>query len=397
MKKIWLLILSLALIGTAVYFANKYLFYQFSLTRGIVPAINLPGKDIKQYLPQSSQLDFPLKIRRGFTIDIFSKLDGNLPRALSIDPGGNLLVSVTNKGKVLALPDSDKDGKADKIVEVISGLNKPHGIAFDRDMIYIAETDQVVRYSYNSSDFTLGVPEILFELPAGGRHFTRTIKVHNGKLYTSVGSSCDVCNESDWRRASILVSELDGTDLKTFAKGLRNSVFFNFDSSGNLWATEMGRDNLGDNLPPDELNIIEEGQDYGWPYCYGKGIRDSKFKPGEEANYCADTQAPAFEFPAHVAPLGLAFIDSENFPPSESGSLLVSYHGSWNSSIPVGYKIASLSVYANTISAVDDYISGWLQNGDSLGRPVDLVFDDAGELYVSDDKAGVVYIISRNK
>src|SRR3989304_6418491 len=164
----------------------------------------------------------------------------------------------------------------------MTGLDRPHGIAFDGGSIYVAETDKVIRASYNPETFSVGIPQKLFDLPGGGRHFTRTIRILDGKLYTSVGSSCDTCLEDSPLRASILVSNLDGSDLRVFAKGLRNTVFFTFDSSGNMWGTDMGRDFLGDNLPPDDVNLIEDGKDYGWPYCYGQKGRDSKLKPGEK-------------------------------------------------------------------------------------------------------------------
>jgi glucose/arabinose dehydrogenase len=394
MKKIWLLVLSVAFVATAYYFVTNYLFYDISL-RGVVPAIRLPGNDIKQYLPLSSQFTYPLRMPSGYTLDIFAELDGSLPRVLVFDPSGTLIVSSPRKGRVMALPDKNRDGKADEVVTVLSGLNQPHGIAFDGDYIYVAETDKVVRYTYNTSNNSVGLSEELFELPGGGRHFTRTIRIHDNRLYTSVGSSCDTCIETDWRRASILVSNLDGTDLKVFAKGLRNTVFFTFDNSGNMWGTDMGRDFLGDDLPPDELNIIEEGKDYGWPWCYGNRVRDSKFKPGEKPSYCTDTEPPVYSFQAHVAPLGLVFIDSNQFSASEQGNLIVAFHGSWNRSEPVGYEIRKLSIFAQNVTSEDVFVTGWLKDGDTLGRPVDLAFDEDGNLYISDDNAGLVYILSR--
>lgn len=193
----------------------------------------------------------------------------------------------------------------------------------------------------------------------------------------------------------MLISDLDGSNIQVYATGLRNSVFFAFDKSGRLWGTDMGRDNLGDNLPPDELNIISIGSDYGWPYCYGKNVRDSKFFSGEKVTYCAATQETAYDFPAHVAPLGLAFINSAMFSAADQGDLLVAFHGSWNSSTPVGYKIVKLSILGNSVVGMSDFLDGWLQANGVLGRPVDLVFDKAGALYISDDKAGVIYRLAK--
>ena len=393
MKKLiaWVTVLGILTLGP-LYFAK---------TRGIristlFPWLSFPRKSIKQYLPQGYQSNYPFRIPKGVQMRIFADLGSGLPRVMAFDPQGVLIVSLTNKGKVVALPDVDKNKSADEVIEVLSGLNRPHGLAFDGYKLYVAETNRVVRYDYSPADFSASNPEVVLELPSGGRHFTRTIRIYNNKLYTSVGSSCDVCLENDWRRASILVSDLDGSNLKTFASGLRNTVFFTFDSSGRMWGTEMGRDFLGDNLPPDELNIIEEGKDYGWPYCYGDKIRDTKFKTGEQTTYCLETQSPAYNFPAHVAPLGLTFIDSKLFGPQEQGNLLVDLHGSWNASNLVGYKIVKLSVFAGGTSEAKDFITGFLRDEEVLGRPVDLIFDEDGNLYISDDEAGLIYIIIRD-
>ena len=279
---------------------------------------------------------------------------------------------------------------------MLTNLNRPHGIAFNKGKIYIAETDKVTRYNYESENFVVNNREKLFSLPAGGRHFTRTIKILENKLYTSVGSSCDTCVESDSKRAAILVSELDGTNLRVFAKGLRNTVFFSFDQERRMWGNDMGRDFLGDDLPPDELNIFEAGRDYGWPYCYGDRIRDTKFKPGQNLDYCENTEGTTFDYPAHVSPLGLTFIDSVLFPESDQGNLLAALHGSWNRTVPVGYKIVKLIVNGDKVLGMEDFITGWLkENGDVLGRPVDLVFDKDGMLYISDDKAGLIYILTK--
>lgn len=394
MRKIWILILCLALIGVGYYVTVNYLFYSVSL-RGFVPAIKMPGKDVKQYLPQGTSILYGnFRIPRGSKFDIFADVDGNLPRVLAFDAQGNLLVTSTNKGKLLALPDKDKDGKADEVIEVLDNLNKPHGIDFNEGYLYLAETDKVSRYFYDSENYTARLDKVLFELPSGGRHFTRTIKIKDGLIYTSVGSSCDSCIEKDWRRAAILASDLEGNNLRVFASGLRNTVFFDFDDSGRLWGLDMGRDNLGDELPPDELNLIEEGKDYGWPWCYGNQKVDDKFASVEQRKDCFRTQAPVYEIPAHSAPLGLTFINS-SYMPYEQGNMLIAYHGSWNRSQPRGYEVVKLNFIGQNIAGSDTFISGWLKDSDILGRPVDLIFDGSGNLYVSDDYAGVIYILNK--
>jgi glucose/arabinose dehydrogenase len=389
MRKIWIVFFVVALVGTAGYFGKKYLFYEFS-RRVINPAIKLPGKDVRQYLPQNSTLSYPFIFDDSYILDTFADLGGDLPRGLALDPENTLIVSSTKAGKVYALPDKNADGKADEKIVVLDNLNRPHGLAFDGGMLYVAETDKVVKYFYEPETYQATSPQVLFSLPGGGRHFTRTIGINNGKLYTSVGSSCDVCEEQDYRRASILVSDLDGSDLKTYAKGLRNTVFFTFDTQGRMWGTDMGRDNLGDNIPPDEVNLIEEGKDYGWPYCYGDNIRDSKFKPGEAVSYCTTTQPPKYELQAHVAPLGITFANDEN--------IMVAEHGSWNRSSKVGYKVVKLKLFADNITGEEDFLAGWLSDkSEVLGRPVDLLINKDGNLFITDDYASLVYIYKKSQ
>nr|AKQ03199.1 L-sorbosone dehydrogenase [uncultured Microgenomates bacterium Rifle_16ft_4_minimus_37906] len=397
MRRILLIVfLILGLVGAGIYFTGKYQAWRLN-PKELFTNLTTPQKNIRQFLPQGQELSYPLTIAKGFGIGVFADLKGGMPRVLAFDPNGVLFASVPNKGKVVALPDKERDGSSDQTIDVLSGLNQPHGITFDADKLYVAESDKVVRYSYDPNSFSATNREVLFSLPGGGRHTTRTIRIFGDKLYTSVGSSCDTCIEDNSYRASVLVSDLNGSGLRVFAKGLRNTVFFTFDNQGRIWGTDMGRDFLGDNLPPDDVNLIEDGKDYGWPYCYGQKVRDSKFKPGEKLSYCTDTVPPKFELPAHVAPLGIAFIESALFPPGDQGSLLVALHGSWNSSTPVGYKIVKLSVFADDIGGMTDFVSGFLLDGkEVLGRPVDLIFNQQGLLFISDDKAGLIYILSKN-
>lgn len=327
----------------------------------ILPNLTSPRKDIKQYLPQGSQLGYPLKIPSGFRVDLFADLKGGRPEVFAFDSEGVLLVSIPNKGKVVALPDENNDGRADKVVDVLTGLKKPYGIAFDNDYLYVAEADKVTRHYYNPNDFSTSFSEILFEFPSGRKDPSKAVKIYGDKLYTSADSS-------------IFVSDLNGFNLKTFAKGLKNTAFFTFDSQGRIWGTDSGG----------ELNLIEEDKDYGWPYCYGNKVRDSSFKPREEV-YCVETESPKFNFSAATAPFGLTFIDSNFFGSGEQGNLLVA----------VDYKIIKLSVFAGRIGTSRDFISGFLQGQEILGNPTDLIFDESGKLYVSDNEAGLIYIIAK--
>lgn len=327
-----------------------------------------------------------------FKKDLFASDLGNA-RDLEFSPDQTLLVSIPASGKVLALVDKDQDNRAEKIKEVLSNLDKPHGISFFDNKLYIAEETQVSRYLWDEQNLDASLDKKLFSLPKGGRHVTRSIDFDkDGKMYVSIGSSCDVCIEAHPFLAAIIVASKDGENPTVFAKGLRNAVFITINPETNqLWGTEMGRDFLGDDLPPDEINIIKEGGDYGWPYCYGDKVRDLKF--GGDVS-CDKIELPFYKICAHCAPLGLTFINSAKFPENWQGDLLVSYHGSWNSSIPAGYKIVRLDLEGDKIIKEEDFITGFLEGSQVSGRPVDLIFDTNGDLYFSDDKLGAVYKVT---
>ncbi len=388
MKKYLLLsLLILAAVAFLIYFKFK----------GALPAV-LPPSLPTQSAQNNPQIknDLGLNIPPGFSIDIFAKGLDN-PRDLVFDDNGTLLASIPSKGKIVALPNKDKDGKADKIVDVLTNLNRPHGLAFFQGKLFVAQETQLARYNWDWQNLQANLDKPLFTLPKGGRHFTRTIAFKtDGTMYVSIGSSCDVCKEADPFLASIIKSDKDGASPQLFAKGLRNSVFIAVNNqSQKLWGTEMGRDFLGDNLPPDEINTLEDGKDYGWPNCYGNKTADTKFNPSATDQNCQNTQPPLYALCAHCAPLGLAFIKSDKFPKDWQGDLLVSLHGSWNSTKPVGYKIIKLHVENEKITGEEDFITGFLKGNQTIGRPVDLAFGPSGDLFISDDKAGVIYRVWR--
>ena len=406
-----------------------------------LPAIRTPfgspPKDITAFLPEDSpppqgtnETGLPLNLPPGFAISIFAK---NLPgaRVMRFDQFGNLWVSRTSEGAVTLL--EIQDGKVKDQNDVFTGLRKPHGLAFDPDrplLLYVAEENRIWRVTTYSDD----QGEQVMDLPAGGGHFTRSIAFGSAsadpagsgtasKLYVSVGSSCNVCREADERRAAILRVDPASRTSELFARGLRNAVFFAWDARGRMWATEMGRDWLGDDLPPDEINIVEGGgpsaalgvNDYGWPICYGKNVHDANF----DANVyvrdpCADARPSAIDIPAHSAPLGLAFIPPHSqWPEDYWGDLIVAYHGSWNRSQPTGYKVVRHRFDdQGAYQGVEDFITGWLRRSDGtpevgapsqgsaltpwevLGRPVDILVEPSGVAYISDDKAGVIYKVA---
>ncbi|KKS91641.1 MAG: L-sorbosone dehydrogenase [Parcubacteria group bacterium GW2011_GWC1_43_12] len=329
----------------------------------------------------------PLKIADGFSISIFAQ---NLKdaRDMAFDSMGNLWVSRPDEGVITLI--EIENGRAARQNDVLRNLNKPHGLAFDPDtpnLLYFAEENKISKIPLYSD----APPQKLVDLPSGGRHITRSLIFGADKrLYVSIGSSCDVCVESDKRRGTIYSMNPDGSDFKEFASGLRNSVFMALNpETEEIWATEMGRDFLGDNLPPDEINIIKSGKNYGWPYCYGQRIVDSRFEnTGEQI--CPATEKARLEIPAHSAPLGLAFSPlNSNWPKEYRNSLFVAYHGSWNRNEPADYKIARFSLNGGEQT---DFISGWLgSDGKVYGRPADILIADKGDAYISDDYSGKIY------
>jgi glucose/arabinose dehydrogenase len=400
MKKIKFLLFLFIILFFVLYFKL------YPLYKGVKPGY-LPSK-IK--ITSDEELKY-LKLPENFAIQIFAK-GVNGARVIKEDPAGNLIVSLTKEGKIVSLPDLNQDGRADKVIILLEGLQNPHGMEIkcwdvrrpQNCKLYVAETEKLVQYDLVFDEkekiYKPVNPEKILDLPKGGRHFTRTLLFlpypQDHKLLISVGSTCDVCFEKDERNGTILVYDFKTKESKIYAKGLRNSVFLTLHPvTGKVWATEMGRDWLGDNLPPDEINIIEEGKNYGWPICYGKNIHDDNFdKNVYIRNPCMEPfETPSYiDIPAHSSPLGLAFFPEEGWPEKYWHNLLVAYHGSWNRTVPTGYKIARyiLDSQGNYLGE-EDFITGWLQENEAIGRPVDILIKPGGIIYISDDKAGVIY------
>ncbi len=341
----------------------------------------------------SLNLQFPKDIK----ISLFAE---NVSRArhMAFDDHGVLFLSQAKEGKVVALPDIDKNDEADKTVPILENRDMPHGLAFaqldEGYYLYIAEETQVVRMKRIQKPFTYGEPETIIDNIPDGGHFTRTLKIKDNKLYLSVGSSCNVCIEKNRIRAAISRFNLDGSGGEIFAEGLRNSVGIEFSPySGELWGVNNGRDRLGDDHPEEELNIIRQGKHYGWPYCYESRNLDKDFGRSFD---CSKTEVPAYTFTAHMAPLGLAFYQKGSLPEEYNHSVFIAFHGSWNRSVPAGYKIVRLKLDAKgNILSHEDFITGWLRkSGSPDGRPVDIEQSPEGDLYLSDDYLGAVYKIS---
>jgi glucose/arabinose dehydrogenase len=343
-----------------------------------------------------------LTLPPGFHIAVFAEAPH--ARQMAFSPGGVLLVTDMSDGTVLAFPDTKHTGRAERMLPVLSALDAPHGIAFHQGKLYVAEINAVRRYDWDEAQLRASNEKKIVDLPgSGGGHSTRTILFTNGKMYVAAGSSCNVCVEDDKRRAAVTQYNEDGKGERTFASGLRNAVGLTVNPKTNtLWATDNGRDWLGDELPPEEINDLgPDGGNAGWPYCYGTRVPDRS----QSKDYdCSKTIAPAVEMQAHSAPLGLLFYSGEMFPAEYRGNLFVALHGSWNRSVPTGYKVVRIKFNdkGEPQGPPEDFISGWLRPGETkkgvwMGRPVGLVVDPDGALYVSDDSAGVVYRVTWEK
>jgi glucose/arabinose dehydrogenase len=345
-----------------------------------------------------------LKAPPGFQISVFAgDVDG--ARMMVFSPGGTLLVSESGEGKVVALPDPKHAGKAQRTATVLDGLNEPHGLAFYEGKLYVAENDKVRRYDWEEANLRASNPKRLADLPDGGGHSTRTLLFHGGKMYVAAGSSCNVCIEKDPRRTAVMEFNPDGSGQKIFAKGLRNAVGLAVNpKTDTVWATVNGRDSLGDDSPPEVIvDLGKDGGDFGWPYCYGDRVPDPNFtKPGD--NRCKNVARPKVQMQAHSAPLGLAFYEGSEFPTEYRNNLFVAFHGSWNRSIPTGYKVVRVKLddKGQPQGGAEDFITGWLAPGETkkgrwMGRPVGVLFGGDGAMYLSDDAAGVIYRITYAK
>lgn len=349
-----------------------------------------------------------LKTPEGFRIEIFAE---DLPeaRVIEFDDKGRMLVSQTREGKITILENKNEEGFFQDRRILVDNLRNPHGMAWqcpsdsETCFLYVAESDKLTRFSYDSDSGTVSEKTKMLDInySSSDRHFTRSLLFlpypNENTLLISVGSSCNVCQEKDDQRGRILAYDTKTGNLFQYASGLRNAVFMTLNFvDGKVFATEMGRDALGDDLPPDEINIIEEGKNYGWPVCYGKNIHDTDF---DKNTYIRNPCSLPFEtssfvdLQAHSAPLGLSFIPEEGWPEEYWYDLLVAYHGSWNRSVPTGYKIVRINMKAEgKYLETEDFITGWLnEKGEKTGRPVDIKVFSGGVGYISDDEAGVIY------
>lgn len=347
--------------------------------------------------PVGPPLDL-IKLPPGFTISVYaSGLAG--ARSLALGPEGIVLVGTRKEGNIYALFDQDKDGKAEETVIVAKGMNQPNGLVFAGETLFAAEISRILSFP----DFTelltgKASPKVIYDgLPKDRAHGWKYLRMGpDGFLYFGVGAPCNICLSDDPRYATIMRISKEGGPPEIFAHGVRNSVGFDWDpSTGELWFTSNGRDMMGDDLPPDTLNHAPtKGLHFGYPFCHAGDIPDPVFGAKRA---CNEFRPPAVKLGPHVASLGMKFYNGSMFPPEYQGSIFIAEHGSWNRSIPIGYRLTQIMFDGDKNMTYEVFASGWLQNGRAWGRPVDVLVMPDGSLLVSDDKLGAVYRISYKK
>lgn len=340
-----------------------------------------------------------VKVPPGFDVVLFAEgLEG--PRFISFGPDDALFVAERGAGRILRLADTDQDGIADATNVFKAGLDRPHSLVHHLGAWYTGVPTGVLRLVDDDDDHEAErVEAVVDDIPGSGQHTTRTVEfMPDGRMLLSVGSSCNACVEEDPRRAAILVYEdAGGEGEEIFASGMRNAVGLTIHPwTGAVWATNNARDLMGDNLPPDSLHRVVEGSDYGWPECHAGTIPDLDLGSAES---CQGVPEPVLTLQAHSAPLGLVFYDGDSFPERYRGGLFIAYHGSWNRTIPTGYKVVFVPFDNGEPSGeIEDFATGWLhpETFDVAGRPVGLAVGPDGALYISDDKAGAIYRIQHD-
>ncbi len=340
-----------------------------------------------------------IRLPAGFQVSIYAEVPN--ARSITLSPSGILYVGNRDKDNVYAVVDENKDGRADKVYTIASGLNSPNGVAFKNGNLYIATISSIlILKNIESNLANPPAPKVVFDkFPTEKHHGWKFIAFGpDGKLYVPVGAPCNTCEKDNPVYAAITRMNEDGSGLEIFAKGVRNSVGFSWHPlTKQLWFTENGRDLLGDNVPGDELNNAPSpGLHFGFPYCHQGNTVDPDF--GKNKN-CADFRAPVQVLGAHVAALGMRFYTGDNFGTEYKNNILIAEHGSWNRSEPIGYKISLVKLdSAGKSIGYSTFAEGWLQPGGKvLGRPVDVEQMPDGSLLVSDDYSGVIYRIWKNQ
>ncbi|HTK96687.1 MAG TPA: PQQ-dependent sugar dehydrogenase [Pseudomonadales bacterium] len=369
-----------------------------------LPPVNVPFKGMLANLAPSvfpvptadaATVKSRLIVPAGYGIGLFARDIPNA-RMVRMTAHGDVLVASPGQGRVYWLAqDANGDGESDDRRVLLDALDGPNGLDLLNGYLYVAEQGKVGRVRFDDVAGKVdGKYEIVIDgLPTGGNHWKKTIRFGpDGLLYLNVGSSCNVCMEEDDRRAAMLRYTPDGKFVDIYATGLRNSAGFDWRADGTLYATDNGRDLLGDDFPPCELDQIRQGAFYGWPFANGDRVPDPDLGAGREAVIDASIP-PAFSFRAHNAPLGMVFLRSEKQLDEFRGDALVALHGSWNRSRKDGYKVVALHWAADGMISARDFLTGFLTDENVIGRPAEVTEAADGSIYVSDDYANAVYRI----
>jgi glucose/arabinose dehydrogenase len=371
----------------------------FALTLAACGPVNPPQGSAGNAADAAQRGGMPiekLQLPPGFKATLYAKVPS--ARQMVLSPGGTLFVGNRDgSGGVYAVPDKNKDGFGDEVIEVARNLHSPNGVEFRDGSLYVAEVSRILRYDNIEANLRQPPKPIVVtdKYPTDEHHGWKYIRFGpDGWLYVPVGAPCNVCESKDPRFSSMTRIKADGSGQEVFAHGIRNTVGFDWDpKTRELWFTDNGRDWMGDDLPPDELNHAPKaGMHFGFPYCHGQGIADPEF--GKKRPCSAFTPCE-LDLGAHTASLGMRFYNGKMFPADYTGDVFVAQHGSWNRSTKSGYRVVRVKMKDGKALQMMPFVSGWLEkNGNVWGRPVDVLVMPDGALLVSDDFAGAIYRIS---
>ncbi len=355
--------------------------------------------------PQKLPLEL-LKLPPGFSIEIYASGVDNA-RQMALGAKGTLFVGSRTAGKIHAVVDKDGDHQADRVVLIASGLNSPSGLAFRDGALYVAEVSRIIRY--DGIESKLDAPPVAAvvnaTLPTERQHGWKYLRFGpDGMLYVPVGAPCNACERTDDERfGTIMRMKPDGSGLEIFARGIRNTVGFDWHpATRELWMTENGRDNMGDDVPPDELlRAPKPGLHFGFPYCHGGDTLDPDLGAKRP---CSEFEKPALKLGAHVAAIGMTFYTGTMFPAEYRNQILIAEHGSWNRTTPQGYRIMLIKINGSQAVSYTPFAEGWLRGtragrggnmvADAWGRPADVLVMPDGSLLIADDEADAIYRVS---
>ncbi|MFN6562642.1 MAG: PQQ-dependent sugar dehydrogenase [Nostoc sp. ChiSLP01] len=391
----------------------KYLLMGCALTLGLaVPASSQQPQQqkierVEGYLATPEKLKFnesllkELRLPPGFGISVFAQDLGN-PRNIAVAPNGTVYVTRREQGDVIALTDTNKDGRPDQRRTVASGIKFVNGITINKNRLYFVTDTHLYATDLLSDGKEGKIQTLISDIPDAGQHPNRTIGFGpDGLLYLSVGSTCNACDEPNDEHATLLQVQPNGTKRAIYAKGLRNTIGFAWHpQTKELWGMDHGSDWRGNDQPPEELNLIKKGADYGWPFCWGDRRPDVYLQANPagttKEEYCKKTQAPVLTYTAHSAPLDWVFYTASQFPAQYRNDAFITMRGSWNRNPPVGYKVVRLRFENGKPVRYEDFVTGFLrQDGKAqFGRPVGLAIAPDGSLLFTDDTNGVIYRVS---